>query len=54
MALRVTTICSKKIDFLKHFAKMKSLFLVWGYPKDLEMKKSSLPQKVGILRETNR
>ena len=39
---RVSRICSEKADFLKHLEKMKSWFLVGGYPKDLiesEMKK---------------
>ena len=56
-ALRVTRICSEKSDFLKHLKKMKSWFLGRGYPGDLiksEMKKkSSLCQKIGILREAN-
>ena len=40
--LRVSRICSEKFDFLKHLEKIKSWFLVRGYPKDLtesEMKK---------------
>ena len=44
-ALRVSRICSKKSDFLKHLKKMKSSFLVRGYPGDLiesEMKKSQV------------
>ena len=40
--LRVSRICSEKSDFLKQLEKMKSWFLVGGYPKVLieaEMKK---------------
>ena len=33
-ALRVSRICSKKSDFLIYHEKMKSWFLVRGYPKD--------------------
>ena len=34
-ALRVNRICSEKSDFLKHLEKIKSWFLIRGYPKDL-------------------
>ena len=49
-------ICSEKSDFIKHLEKMKSWFLIKGYPKELiesEMKKVSLCQKIGILRGAN-
>ena len=48
-ALRVSRIFSKKSDFLKHLEKMKSRFLVRGYPKDLiesEMKKVKFTLKI--------
>ena len=47
-ALRVSRICSEKSDFLQHLEKMKSWFLVRGYPKDLiqsEMKKVNCTSK---------
>ena len=47
-ALRVSRICSKKSGFLKHLEKIKSWFLVRGYPKDLiqsEMKKVNFTSK---------
>ena len=46
--LRVSRICSKKSVFLKYLEKMKSWFLVRGYPEDLiesEMKKIKFASK---------
>ena len=46
--LRVSRICSEKSDFLKHLEKMKSWFLVRGYPEYLiesDMKKVKFASK---------
>ena len=42
-ALRVSRVCSQKAYFFKHLEKIKSYFLIRGYPTDLieaEMKKN--------------
>ena len=53
-ALRISTICSNKSDFLKHLESMKSWYEVRGYPNksvEQEMEKVKLLKKGNTVRQ---